>query len=167
MANDLANEAAIGFDTTGVYLELRSHDVLSSVVLPKYFKTGSVTSFVRQLHNYGFRTKHLCERITKRKSSSAVAKPAQESEYSSSGEEDNSSYNELIRINAQLTQENLNLWQRVKLLETQLIVEPVATAAAAAAPTLAAPPLFSPIVRSSPESGALCDDLEWFSSEFL
>lgn len=57
MANDSANASAIGFDETGVYLELRDHHLLSSAVLLKYFKTSSVTSFVRQLHNYGFRTK--------------------------------------------------------------------------------------------------------------
>ena len=45
----------IGFSSDGCFIELRDVTFLSDVVLPKYFNHGSVSSFRRQLNNYGFR----------------------------------------------------------------------------------------------------------------
>ena len=51
-----ANSHAIGFSDDGYCLEIRDTLALSSDVLPKYFKHKNVSSFIRQLNNYGFKT---------------------------------------------------------------------------------------------------------------
>lgn len=50
------NEGAIGFSEDGTCLEVRDPKLLSSEVLHRYFKHSNVSSFIRQLNNYGFRT---------------------------------------------------------------------------------------------------------------
>jgi len=56
MANTPENETAIGFNPDGVSLEIRNTADFSTRVLPKHFKHKNVSSFIRQLNNYGFRT---------------------------------------------------------------------------------------------------------------
>jgi regulator of replication initiation timing len=56
MASSLENEAAIGFNADGDCLEIRNPRLLGSDILPKYYKHKNVSSFVRQLNNYGFKT---------------------------------------------------------------------------------------------------------------
>lgn len=56
MSNTPENEPAIGFAADGVSLEIRNTEDLSTIVLPKHFKHRNVSSFIRQLNNYGFRT---------------------------------------------------------------------------------------------------------------
>lgn len=56
MANSEENGFAIGFSQDGTFLEIRDAKQLGEVVLPKYYKHRNVSSFVRQLNNYGFKT---------------------------------------------------------------------------------------------------------------
>jgi hypothetical protein len=56
MASNAENGAAIGFNAEGDCLEIRNHRLLGSDILPKYYKHKNVSSFVRQLNNYGFKT---------------------------------------------------------------------------------------------------------------
>jgi hypothetical protein len=56
MASSPANSAAIGFNDDGDCLEIRNPRLLGSEILPKYYKHKNVSSFVRQLNNYGFKT---------------------------------------------------------------------------------------------------------------
>ena len=56
MANAEDNGFAIGFSSDGNFLEIRDAKQLGEVVLPKYYKHRNVSSFVRQLNNYGFKT---------------------------------------------------------------------------------------------------------------
>jgi len=60
MSNTPQNESAIGFAADGMSLEIRNTDHLSNIVLPKHFKHRNVSSFIRQLNNYGFRTIREC-----------------------------------------------------------------------------------------------------------
>jgi hypothetical protein len=50
------NVEAVGFSEDGLCLEIRNPTLLSSSVLQKYFKHKNVSSFIRQLNNYGFKT---------------------------------------------------------------------------------------------------------------
>ena len=45
---------AIGFNSSGTALEIRSESKLSEVYLPKHFKHRNLSSFIRQLNMYGF-----------------------------------------------------------------------------------------------------------------
>jgi hypothetical protein len=56
MASSPENSAAIGFNAEGDCLEIRNPRLLGSDILPKYYKHKNVSSFVRQLNNYGFKT---------------------------------------------------------------------------------------------------------------
>jgi hypothetical protein len=56
MASSPDNGAAIGFNADGDCLEIRNPRLLGSDILPKYYKHKNVSSFVRQLNNYGFKT---------------------------------------------------------------------------------------------------------------
>lgn len=56
MVHTPENEQAIGFAADGVSLEVRNTIFFSTNVLPKHFKHRNVSSFIRQLNNYGFRT---------------------------------------------------------------------------------------------------------------
>jgi hypothetical protein len=56
MAMNPENSRAIGFSSDGLCLEIRDAKLLSSEVLQKYFKHKNVSSFIRQLNNYGFKT---------------------------------------------------------------------------------------------------------------
>ena len=51
------HQNCIGFSDDGQGLEIRDAVRLSSDILPRYFKHNNVSSFIRQLNNYGFRTK--------------------------------------------------------------------------------------------------------------
>jgi len=50
------NAQAVGFSEDGLCLEIRNPTLLASQVLQKYFKHKNVSSFIRQLNNYGFKT---------------------------------------------------------------------------------------------------------------
>jgi hypothetical protein len=56
MAMCADNAVAIGFSSDGLCLEIRDAKLLSELVLQKYFKHKNVSSFIRQLNNYGFKT---------------------------------------------------------------------------------------------------------------
>jgi regulator of replication initiation timing len=56
MASCPENGTAIGFNADGDCLEIRNPRILGSDILPKYYKHKNVSSFVRQLNNYGFKT---------------------------------------------------------------------------------------------------------------
>lgn len=56
MAVNPVNARAVGFSSDGLCLEVRDAKMLSAEVLQKYFKHKNVSSFIRQLNNYGFKT---------------------------------------------------------------------------------------------------------------
>jgi len=56
MAVNPMNSRAVGFSPDGLCLEVRDAKYLSAEVLQKYFKHKNVSSFIRQLNNYGFKT---------------------------------------------------------------------------------------------------------------
>ena len=56
MVNNESNAESIGFSNDGLSIEIRNTAKLGTEVLPKYFKHGNVSSLIRQLNNYEFKT---------------------------------------------------------------------------------------------------------------
>lgn len=56
MINDTANHHLIRFSDDGKSVEIHNEQDFTAELLPKYYKHSSMSSFIRQLNNYGFRT---------------------------------------------------------------------------------------------------------------
>lgn len=141
MAIDTKNFHAVGFSQDGLCLEVRDSKLLSSEVLHRYFKHSNVSSFIRQLNNYGFKTvpillnssiSHcfvhdyfqrdrldLLEGVTRRLNGSEAGKITETISTLKGKElEFEQRMNQLKRVNEQLRHQNFELQEENKRLRT-------------------------------------------------